>query len=61
MTIFKNYTFSWKQMAVFKICLLCIGVAVGSHWHDAFAPYVVLLLVAGLILGLYLALVAMKQ
>lgn len=48
-------------MAVFKICLLCIGVAVGSYWHDVFANYGALLLIIGVLLGLYLAMVSLKQ
>ncbi|OGN21735.1 MAG: hypothetical protein A2915_04595 [Candidatus Yanofskybacteria bacterium RIFCSPLOWO2_01_FULL_41_34] len=61
MRIFRNYTFSWWQMAIFKLCLLAIGIAIGSYWHKLFSPYAMILVVVGVIIGIYLAIVSFKR
>lgn len=61
MKILKNYTFTWWQMGVFKLCLLSIGIAIGAYWQEFFSSYVTILFVFGLILGLYIGFVGFKE
>jgi disulfide bond formation protein DsbB len=61
MDIFRNYTFTWWQVGLFKLALLSLGVAIGAYCQAAFAPYITLLAVLGLGLGAYIAWVSFKQ
>ena len=61
MKIFKSYTYKWWQMGIFKLSLLCFGVAIGAYWQDVFLPYISLILGLGIILGIYIIFVALKQ
>ena len=61
MTIFKNYTFTWWQAGIFKICLLSLGIAIGANWPEVFAQYTALLIVIAVILGIYLAYLSFKK
>jgi putative Mn2+ efflux pump MntP len=60
MIIFHNYTFTWWQMGLFKVCLLALGILIGSQCAERFQDFVPQL--AGIvgILGVYLAYVAWK-
>jgi len=57
MHIFKSTTLTWWQLGMLKWAVLCIGIAVGAEWADFFAPYKIVLLVAGLLVSVYLAFV----
>lgn len=61
MKIFKNYTFTWWQAGIFKLSLLAIGVAIGANWPEVFAPYTVILVVIGIVLGIYLATISFRK
>jgi disulfide bond formation protein DsbB len=61
MDIFRNYTFTWWQVGLFKLALLSLGVAIGAYCQATFAPYITLLAVLGLGLGAYIAWVSFKQ
>ena len=60
MKILRNYTFTWKQMSLFKVCLLAIGIAIGAYWSQFFLPYVTSLIIVGIATGLYLTYVTFK-
>lgn len=60
MKLFRNYTFTWWQAGLLKLCMLSIGIAIGAYWWDFFVDYVAWFLGAGIILGLYLAYVSFK-
>lgn len=61
MNLFKNYTFTWWQVAIFKIALLAIGVAVGANWPQVFVQYTTILVIIGLAIGIYIAFVSFKK
>ena len=54
-------TFTWKQIAIFKISLFSISVVIGAYWSNFFISYSVLFLTLGIVLGLYLVSVWIKQ
>jgi hypothetical protein len=41
------------QMAVARVTALLIGIAVGSHWHEIFASYILQVAAAGVVGSLY--------
>lgn len=57
----KTAAYSWWQMSILKIALLCIGVAIGAYWSAIFLPYITLLVVIGVVFGIYVALVWIRQ
>jgi hypothetical protein len=61
MNLFKSTTFTWWQVGMLKWAVVFIGIAIGAKWAEVFAPYIVPLLVAGLVLSLYLGFVWMKN
>ena len=61
MTIFRNYTFTWWQMGLFKLCLLAIGVALGAYWSDVFTPYLTAIIVVAVLLTIYLITISLKH
>ena len=63
MTLFQRYTFKWWQFVIFKLCLIAIGVLIGSTWSAIFhgAGIIVLLLLFIVVSGVYLATAAYKQ
>jgi uncharacterized protein (DUF2062 family) len=61
MNIFRDYTFTWWQVGILKLALLSLGVAIGSYCSAAFLPYFTLLIVLGLVLGVYIAFVSFQQ
>jgi len=61
MNIFKSTTLTWWQLGLLKWAVLAIGIAVGAEWADIFAPFIVVLVVAGLLVSLYLAVVWAKN
>jgi hypothetical protein len=34
MKLFRDYTFKWWQVSLFKIYLFSFGLAVGAYWPD---------------------------
>ncbi len=61
MNIFKPTSFTWWQLGMLKWAVLCIGIAIGAHFATVFTPYVVVLIMVGLVLSLYLAIVWLKN
>lgn len=61
MNIFKSTTLTWWQLGLLKWAVLAIGIAVGAEWAEVFTPYTLVLVVAGLVVSLYLALVWAKH
>ncbi|MEX1213308.1 MAG: hypothetical protein WEA36_10720 [Balneolaceae bacterium] len=60
MKIFKNYTYSVTQIAIFKLALLFLGIAIGANWPVIFAPYTILLVIIGLLFGFYIAYISFR-
>jgi len=61
MDIFKNYTFTWWQAGILQISAVCIGVALGAHWPEIFAPYTTALIVIAVMLGTHLIVISFKK
>lgn len=61
MSIFKNYTFSWWQIGLFKLLLLCFGVAIGAYWHELFLNHITTLIIVGAALALYIGFISLKK
>jgi hypothetical protein len=61
MDIFRNYTFTWWQVGLFKLALLSLGIAIGAYCQATFAPYTTVLAVLGIGLGSYIGWISFKQ
>lgn len=61
MKILSSTTFTWYQVGALKWALLLIGIVIGSTWSELFALYALRLLVLGLALSAYVAVVWLKQ
>lgn len=58
-----DYVFAWWQMAVFKVCLITLGVLIGANWSVVFKKKAIwqTILVIFIVTAIYLLLVAIKQ
>jgi len=61
MDLFKTYIFTWWQIGIFKLALLCFGAAVGAYWYDFFGANLAILIVVAVVAGGYVAYIALKQ
>ncbi len=61
MKIFKQYTYSWGQIALFKLALLSLGIAIGANWPHIFIDYTIVLIMIGLMVGIYIAIISFTQ
>ena len=61
MNLFKNYTFTWKEIGVFKLALLSIGIIIGSYWYEFFTANMTLLVIVAVVTTIYTMYVALKQ
>ncbi len=61
MNIFKNYTYSWWQVGLLKLALLCFGIVIGAHWSDVFAPFIIYLIFLGIALAIYMGFISLRQ
>lgn len=61
MKIFHDYTFTWWQIGILKLCLIAFGVAVGATWPGAFIGWVVALWLIFAVTAVYLYYIGIKQ
>jgi hypothetical protein len=61
MDIFKSKKIEWWQVGILKLSLLSIGIAIGAQWNSVFAPYISFLVGLGVILGVFMAFVWLKD
>lgn len=61
MNIFKNTTFSWWQLSIFKTAMFLIGIAVGAFWSEFFKQYVSIIAFIGIALALYITYIWVKR
>jgi len=59
--LFRNYTFTWKQIGILKLALLSIGAIVGSMWHEFFSTNITLIIVIAIITTVYSMYISLKQ
>ncbi len=50
-----DFTFKWWQVALYEICVISIGIIIGSHWADFWANYTNILWFTFAIPGIYIA------
>ncbi|MAZ56751.1 hypothetical protein CL653_03095 [bacterium] len=53
MKLFRNYTFTWQQIGLFKTYLFVVGVIAGAYFSDFILPYLNELLVIFAVLAIY--------
>jgi hypothetical protein len=58
MKILRSYTFTWQQIAIFKLALIALGIAIGTYWHTFFASIITILVVIGVIAAVYILFVS---
>ncbi len=61
MNLFKNYTFTWKQIGIFKLALLSIGVIIGSVWYQFFSANMAMVVIVAIVSTGYVMYVSLKQ
>lgn len=61
MNLFKNYTYSWQQIGVFKLSLLSIGVIIGTYWNEFFSANMTLVVIVAVVATAYTMYVSLKQ
>lgn len=61
MSPFHSYTFTWRQVALLKLAVLALGIAIGAYWSAFFSQYLLVLVALGVILGVYLAYVVFEK
>jgi uncharacterized membrane protein len=53
MKLFKTVSMSTWEIGMVKIAVLCMGIAIGAFWSSIFTPYITVLIVTGVLVGLY--------
>lgn len=61
MNLFKSFTLTWWQGSLFKLALLCLGLAIGSTWPDLFWDWTAFLWVIFLLAGSYVTWIWYRQ
>jgi len=61
MDLFKNYTFTWWQIGIFKLALLSLGVAIGAYWSEFWSSYLIALIVIAVVASAYIMYTSLKQ
>ncbi|OGG55999.1 hypothetical protein A2680_00490 [Candidatus Kaiserbacteria bacterium RIFCSPHIGHO2_01_FULL_55_37] len=59
--IFKTVRLRWFEIAVFKVGLLSLGVAVGANWSSFFADYITFFVDVAAIALIYILYVWVRQ
>jgi hypothetical protein len=61
MSIFKSFTLTWWQGALFKWGIFLLGIAVGALWPAIFGSYVPVLITIAIVFLAYVTTVWWKQ
>jgi hypothetical protein len=61
MFLFKSFTLTWWQAAIFKLAMLCAGLAIGAYLAPILAPHVALLAAVAVAGGAYITAVWWRQ
>lgn len=61
MDIFKSTRFTWWQLGLLKWATLFFGLGIGSLWPEVFAPSALVLIGVGILAGIYLGFVWLKN
>jgi len=58
---FKDYTYTWQQIVIFKITMLSLGILIGSHWAEIFQRYWSFLLVIWVVTFVYMNYISFRS
>ena len=61
MNLFKSFTLTWWQAALYKVGMLAFGIVVGTYWHELFASYLLPLIVVAMVSLAYVSYLWWKQ
>ena len=61
MNIFKTFKLEWWQAGVFKLGMLALGIAIGTHWRNVFGAYLLILIIVAAVSLAYTTYVWWKQ
>lgn len=61
MDYFRDYTFTWWQVGLLKLCMLAAGIAIGASWPQAFAGWTAAFWMIFAITAVYLMRVTWEQ
>ena len=61
MKLFRNYTFTWWQVTLFKFYLAIAGVIAGVYFYDFFSTVMPYLVIAFLVLMAYFIYAMLKH
>jgi dolichyl-phosphate-mannose--protein O-mannosyl transferase len=61
MNIFKTFTLKWWQTGFFKLGMLTLGIAIGTHWHGLFGGGLVILTIVAAVSLAYISYAWWKQ
>lgn len=61
MNIFKSFTLTWWQGALFKWGIFLLGIAAGAYWSAVFSAYIPVLLVIAVVFLIYVTYVWWRQ
>ena len=53
MNLFKNYTYSWQEIGIFKLAMLSIGILIGAHWPTLVMDNLLLIAVVAIVSTMY--------
>ncbi|HMQ02100.1 MAG TPA: hypothetical protein PKD79_03465 [Candidatus Doudnabacteria bacterium] len=59
--IFKNYSYTWWQIGVFKLALLCIGAGIGAYASEFFLAHMAWVIGLSAVSSLYVIYISLKQ
>jgi glucose-6-phosphate-specific signal transduction histidine kinase len=61
MNLFKTFSLKWWQSGIFKVGMLCVGIAVGAYLHDVFANFLLVIVAVAVVCLAFITYVWGKQ
>lgn len=61
--LFRDYTYSWRQIAIFKLAMVSIGIIIGALLPIFFRNLIVLIivLIIAIVSSVYIAIVSFRH
>lgn len=53
MQLLKTALMRWQEIGLIKFTMLFVGIAIGSTWAEFFTPYVPIIFLVALVMGIY--------
>ena len=61
MKLFKSYTYTWWQVAIFKLALMSFGAVIGSYWHEFFRDNLIIFVILWIVPAIYIWYISLKK